>query len=558
MWTRPWRSPAKSLMALGLLAGSIFGALCVILLVAGEAIRTPGWPVRAALAAVLLAIAAWSGLLFIHWLCCWRNFRRFLVGVACFAALIALVLVEENVRGIFSWQNHRRQCEAKGEKLDFMALLPPQVPDDRNFALAPILEDFMIPRGAPEISAEIFPQRDHDEHLVLGSVEKGTFADLERCRAFYRGNPYYPEVTGAASAPEEILRALATYDPDIKELREAASARQLCRFPIKYEAEPPWAILLPHLARLKSLTLLTHVRATAELAAGRPAEAGEDLKLGLRISDCMRDEPFLIDHLVRLATLAMDLQTIREGLARHAWSDAQLNEIQNNLGSLNILAEYKNAMRGERACNIRGLEFMRHERFRQHGMDYVGDDNGDKLRACLIAMPRGWFYQNMLTISRMFQQFTLPTVDEKAHRVFPEMSHEGEQAFQKMRTGPYTIFAKLLMPALEKAVRKSARMQAYVDDARVACALERYRLAKGQLPDKLDALVPRFIAAIPTDVIDGHPLRYEKSADGNYVLYSIGWNQVDDGGQLAWSGQKKDNSVDINQGDWVWQMPAKL
>src|SRR5262249_28630981 len=129
----------------------------------------------------------------IHWLCSWRNFRRFLAGVACFAGLIALVLVEENVRGIYSWQHHRRQCEAKGEKLDFLALLPPQVPDDRNFALAPILEDFMIPRGAPEISAEISPQRNHDEHLVLGSVEKGTFADLERCRAFYRGNPYYPE-----------------------------------------------------------------------------------------------------------------------------------------------------------------------------------------------------------------------------------------------------------------------------------------------------------------------------------------------------------------------------
>jgi hypothetical protein len=127
-----------------------------------------------------------------------------------------------------------------------------------------------------------------------------------------------------------------------------------------------------------------------------------------------------------------------------------------------------------------------------------------------------------------------------------------------MRTGPYTIFAKLLMPALEKAVRKSARMQSYVDAARVACALERYRLAKGQLPDKLDALVPQFIAAVPTDVIDGQPLRYDKAADGSYLLYSIGWNQVDDGGQLAWSGQKKDNSVDINQGDWVWQMPAKL
>ncbi len=75
-----------------------------------------------------------------------------------------------------------------------------------------------------------------------------------------------------------------------------------------------------------------------------------------------------------------------------------------------------------------------------------------------------------------------------------------------------------------------AKDQTYVDAARVACALERYRLADGQLPEKLEALVPRYLAKIPNDVIDGQPLRYRLESDGNYVIYSIGWNQTDDGG----------------------------
>jgi hypothetical protein len=52
-------------------------------------------------------------------------------------------------------------------------------------------------------------------------------------------------------------------------------------------------------------------------------------------------------------------------------------------------------------------------------------------------------------------------------------------------------------------------------------------------------------------VIDGKPLRYRLNSDGTYALYSIGWNQTDDGGQLAFVKQKKDTSVDITQGDWV-------
>jgi hypothetical protein len=108
-------------------------------------------------------------------------------------------------------------------------------------------------------------------------------------------------------------------------------------------------------------------------------------------------------------------------------------------------------------------------------------------------------------------------------------------------------------------------MQAYVDSARVACALERYRLTNGKLPDTLEALAPQFLAAVPNDVIDGKPLHYRPAADGGYLLYSIGWNQTDEGGELALKRQRVHEraeelpfvSVDIAQGDWVWKMTGR-
>jgi type II secretory pathway pseudopilin PulG len=110
------------------------------------------------------------------------------------------------------------------------------------------------------------------------------------------------------------------------------------------------------------------------------------------------------------------------------------------------------------------------------------------------------------------------------------------------------------MPAVAGCTEKFARAQNSVDMARIACALERYRLANGQLPDTLNALTPGFIAKLPHDVINGQALKYRRTADGQFVLYSVGWNETDDGGNVELT---KSGSPDNKKGDWVWRYPTK-
>ncbi len=112
----------------------------------------------------------------------------------------------------------------------------------------------------------------------------------------------------------------------------------------------------------------------------------------------------------------------------------------------------------------------------------------------------------------------------------------------------------MLAPAIGPVVKKLAFAQAIIDLARVACALERYRLAHGEYPQTLDALTPQFIAEVPHDIINGQPLHYRLRPDGQFILYSVGWNETDDGGQIVLT---KKGMVDREQGDWVWQYPAK-
>src|ERR1035441_3959925 len=73
-----------------------------------------------------------------RWLCCWRNFKRFLFGGACAATLIALFYAEEDWRGKHDWEKFKHAWGAKGEKFDYAGIIPKPVPDDQNFALAPI------------------------------------------------------------------------------------------------------------------------------------------------------------------------------------------------------------------------------------------------------------------------------------------------------------------------------------------------------------------------------------------------------------------------------------
>jgi hypothetical protein len=91
--------------------------------------------------------------------------------------------------------------------------------------------------------------------------------------------------------------------------------------------------------------------------------------------------------------------------------------------------------------------------------------------------------------------------------------------------------------------------QMRVNEAQIACALERYHLAKGEYPEALDALVPQFIEMLPHDIINGEPLKYRRTAEGSFLLYSVGWNETDDGGQAVAHPELAEN---LKMRDWVW------
>ena len=104
------------------------------------------------------------------------------------------------------------------------------------------------------------------------------------------------------------------------------------------------------------------------------------------------------------------------------------------------------------------------------------------------------------------------------------------------------FLARAITPKFSNIAVTDCRTMARLDAARVALAVERYRLANGKLPESLNDLIPEFLESIPIDPFDGKPLKYKK-LDLGFVVYSVDEDEQDNGGKER--GPKREKPWDV-------------
>jgi hypothetical protein len=522
---------------------------------------------------------------FSRWLFSWRGLRRLLILLAWLVTLAALFHGEETWRGRRAWNKYRGELEARGEQLDYAALVPKSVPDEQNFAATPGIKSWFEKKTSYDsdhpwkdpysrVADNVqFPSRPKDaraerrfDDLVAWETAFAALrpGELTPKQHFYSGKL---DAASRAQAAPAVLEGLKTNEPLFAELR-VASQRPYSRYPVIYDVEMPYAILLPHLRMVKGVCQRLGLKACAELAIGQCDQALEDLQLMFRLMDSVKEEPCLISHLVRVACAQIAVQPIWEGLAEHRWSDAQLQELEMRLQQYNFIVDMKTPLAAEQAAGIATIELVR-----KKGLGYLnalGTSEGTPAPASatatfigLLIVPQGWYYQEELNFCRAFHVELATSLDTTKKRVSPARVKADAQAFEQLMTASgfagtglgiilrHRLMATKLLPALGRVIRKSAAAQTAFNQAAIACALERYRLANGHFPEAFEALAPKFISRLPNDVLTGEPYNYRLTADGRFVLYSIGWDEKDDGGVPG------RHLFDDEQGDWVWTYPAK-
>lgn len=509
---------------------------------------------------------------FFAWLFSWRMLRRCLLSMAVLITILALAGVEETWRGKRAWDQFRAELQAKGDSLDFKSLYPP-IPDDQNFAISPVWNPLLKYetnpathllewRGAAEMNRQFVAiSRTNNQGDPLSSKwQLARRADLAGWQTYYRtpnkrGEFEFPTAPNPGTPAQDILLALSRFDTNIALLRASAS-RPLSRYPLNYESGFP--MVMPHFPRFRAIVSFLHLRIDAELADNQTENAFEDLRLMIRTVDSLRGEPTLISHLVYIPTLNLEVQAVWDGLAGHQWSEEQLTVLERDLGKVDLLQSYKTAMRGERACAVASMDNMR------QGLMPAASVNDEALEpvyersrlAAALSPLTGWFYyRNELAIARAETKW----IDAASLKAADQAKNQA--AFSVGRRTPYNILAALLIPAIDRTITKTTLAQGGVDLARAACALERFRLANNSYPENLQSLVPKFIDSVPLDLVNGQPLKYQRTDNGLFVLYSVGWNQTDDGGYAAMKPRGKSGdqiNIDPARGDWVWAYEPRV
>jgi hypothetical protein len=315
--------------------------------------------------------------------------------------------------------------------------------------------------------------------------------------------------------------------------------------------EHTWEVPIPNFITIRTVAQILSQRVQCELLLGNPQGAFRDLTLLHDLSRLGGGKPMtLVAAMINVALSGLYTSVIADGLRLHAWQEPQLVALQAQLQQIELLGPLVEAMDTERvsACHM----FETTKPADLETIFAIGSDNPsiwykiqDPFYWALHCMPRGWFYQNMAALAQREQSF-IEIIDPSRELMDTRKADNTINAAIAWvtRPSPYTILARVAMPNYLKACQTVARNQTMASLALIACGLERYRLTHHEYSETLAELKPEFLPKPPHEILNDQPFKYRRVASEKFLLYSVGWNEVDDGGT---SGKA------ISEGDWVWE-----
>ena len=272
---------------------------------------------------------------------------------------------------------------------------------------------------------------------------------------------------------------------------------------------------LEHLKPLKEASRLLACQAGLRIYQHDATGAADALVDILRLARTLRNEPFLVSHLVRKGMHEQTCETMGQAFARTAMPDEDLLRMRDALMAERTNDFVERGLIGERAGTLGTTMADAME----EGDETVSE--ADKARLTYWQNPGSAmtadYLNKMITIARK------PVPDPSALKKL-------QDAFDaKMESTPSVLMlsyinAALLLPALLRTPEAHWNDLAQLDSALTGIAIERFHLANGRFPNELNELVPNYLDAVPQDPYANAPLQYRHNETG-YRIWSIGSNR---------------------------------
>lgn len=506
----------------------------------------------------------------------WRIIRIAIFPAACLLTILALVLACLSFEGRRNWDRTKKELLAKGEKLSLAEFIPPPIPDEQNFFADPLwmeLTDLVeqphpagfksaaprLPEGQRQIDGLVL--------LLLTDAERQSleakfpeFAPIDASKQQF-SVARKPWLEIEKKTPQERKRAaefalsvLAYSEPVISRI-EQLGQRPGARFPANYE--DGFNIEFDqHLSYLMMAGQVLSMRARAELELGRTEAFRRDTLTTWRLAKTARGEPRLISFLVEMTMDGIGLALINLGVKTHSWTDSDLSDFEQALAPLDLVQSMSPALRSERGFFNQFFETL--SRGNKASWYILGrpqlKDPAEISKP--LPAPLFWIYRHVLLAgdqafyNRAIQRW-VDAIDQapqrgmnarQLSRIDDGLMNSGLQKYRHPFSSLTLLSAfNVTLSAFNGYIKTAALRQTEINQTRIACALERSRLKHGVYPESLDALVPEYFSSLPVDVITLQPMHYRRTEPDKFLLWSVGWNETDEGGQV---GQK--------HGDYVW------
>ncbi len=238
------------------------------------------------------------------------------------------------------------------------------------------------------------------------------------------------------------------------------------------------------------------------------------------------------------ARVVITSQALWEGVEGHYWSESQLALFQRELNQFDLLSDHTNAVHRAVLAHVESWLTIPDRKTLTVGGPLSG--GGYVSQGKWDWQPRAWRYDNCVQLYQAGQE-AIARVNVVARRVSQNQSwnsdlsglHLKGDANQLLEQGSWWGANPTLVSFAQNAVNQAV----------IACALERYRLAHGTYPETLDPILPALLGSIPHDIISGRPMTYQGLDKDHYDLRGVGANGISEPGKTP-------------SDDWLWSFPG--
>jgi len=501
---------------------------------------------------------------------CHRVLRLFVLLLAG----LMVALVAERWRGQWALSSWKRELAAGGEIFEAQRLWPPASELNLEF-----LNDLTQVTGTMRVDLVDYAGQ------IAGFI-------METPGRFRRGSqeprPPRPRNDGPTNKWQALDELIQQNQASLQSLRELMKhppptmGRDIARS-LEEDSSPNLVAV-----RVGAQTL--HVAVMNALHKGDLEMAVQDLGTLLAFAKLYEQDPSLVNYMVRIAIIGLSVDACWDALQADGWTEPQLAALQQEcLDTGRLLLQLPRTMEAERAGRLYGWQYFRshsyqswlnrhRELFQSIGMGQMIPETAPPLRQWFVhplwsfvwadqeeleylrqsqleltilreaARQRSWLQLNQ-QMAAHHQGYQPPTAVWRFYMQLPLMDRFPEvvgSAKVPEPAYPYPNFLRACSTTMQNLTQHELVI--------TALALKRYSLKHGHAAVHLGVLVPEFLNALPTDFMDGQPLRYRMKPDGAFVLYSVGANLQDDGGDFDSESTKNqwEEASPWNGRDWVW------